>query len=203
MPDPTPAVPAAAPASPPAGEPPQTPALTSPAEPGAAQPTEDLATVKAKLEKSVQAEKNLRARLKEAEAAEARLKELEQKDLSETERLKTQLAELQAQATKATVEANRARAQVVAQAHGYEPQAAALWLENQQQTDWTEDGIKAALANAPAWVKAQQQPGVTTPVNNPGRQGGTLTLEQINQMTPEQIAANYEAVNAALRASKT
>lgn len=176
----------------------QTKMADSPAEGSQNPATEDLATVKAKYEKSVQAEKNLRARLKEAEAAETKLKEIEQASMTEAEKLKAQLAELQQFNAKATAEANRARAQVVAQQNGFLPDAAALWLESQNQTDWTPEGIAKMLTGAPAWVKAPEQAGVTTAAGNPARQGASLTREIIEKMSEAEINARWPEVQAVL-----
>jgi hypothetical protein len=170
---------------PPAGN--QPPATTPPAgdgQPPAQQETPEV--LRAKLEKSVQAEKNLRARLKEAETAEAKLKELQDKDLSEVERLKKELATKEKAAADAAAETRKLKVQVIAQANGFRPDAAALWLGTQQLSDESDDGIKAALAGAPDWVKATT--GTTTPPNNPTRQQTTLTKETLKKMSAQEIA---------------
>lgn len=143
--------------------------------------------LKAKLEKSVQAEKNLRARLKEAESAESELKKLKDKDLSEVERLKKELADKDKAVADAAAETRKMKVQVIAQANGFRPDAAALWLGTQQLADESDETIKAALKGAPDWVKAAQVT-TTTQANNPGRQGDgkTMSLAAFNLLTPQQ-----------------
>jgi hypothetical protein len=143
----------------------------SPADSGQqSQPNETPEVLRGKLEKSVQAEKNLRLKNKELEAAAEELKKLKDKDLSEVERLTKKLAEQEKAAADAAAETRKLKVQVIAQANGYRPDAAALWLGTQQLEDYSDDAIKTALGSAPDWVKAQQ--GTTTQANNPNRQGG-------------------------------
>ena len=178
------------PATPPAGDPGTPPAGTPPATPPAGneppQPTDTPEILRAKLDKSIQAEKNLRARLKEAETAEAELKKLKEKDLSEVERLKTQLAEKEKAATDAAARVQEMQIKVAAQAAGFDPELSALWLTKNPPSEFTEDAIKAALAKGPANLKIAA--GVTTPPNNPGRTGTTLTKEQLMKMSAQEIS---------------
>lgn len=155
--------------------------------------------LKGKLEKSIAAEKNLRERLRQAEAAEAELKKLKEKDLSEVERLKTQLAEKEKAATDAAAKVQEMQVKVAAQAAGFDPELSALWLAKNPPSEFTEDAIKAALAKGPANLKVVT--GTTTPPNNPGRQGTTLTKDQLLKMSAQEIARlDQKLVDAVLAA---
>ncbi len=160
----------------------------SPADSGQqSQQTETPEALRAKLEKSVQAEKNLRTRLKEAEAAEAEWKKHQESQLSEVERLKNQLAEKDKAATAAAARVQEMTVKLAAKSGGYDPELSALWLEKHPPEEWTDEAITAALAKGPANLKATPTT-TTTPANNPGRQGNgnTMTLAAFNQLTPQQ-----------------
>jgi hypothetical protein len=94
--------------------------------------------------------------------------------------LKKELATKEKAAADAAAETRKLKVQVIAQANGFRPDAAALWLGTQQLSDESDDGIKAALAGAPDWVKATT--GTTTPPNNPTRQQTTLTKETLKSL---------------------
>ena len=54
------------------------------------------------------------------------------------------------------------------------------------------------LVSEREWLKGNPAPASAGSPTNPTRPGGGLTLEQIRNMTPEQINANWDAVQLTL-----
>ncbi len=185
------------PGTPQAGNPPATPPAGN--EPPA--PDNSTEALQGKLAKSVAAEKNLRDRLKAAEAAEAELKTLKEKDLSEVERLKKEVAEKDQAATEAVARARRMQVRLKAQELGLIPDAAERMLDVGKLDD-SDDAITTALNDALKtypWLKAEK-PGVTTSPGNPAKSTTTLTKEQIAKMTPAEINERWADVQKVMAA---
>lgn len=185
-----------------AGDPPTSQADDTATPPAGSKPpaTDDsIEALQGKLAKSVQAEKNLRERLKAAEAAEAELKKLKDAELSEVERLKKDLADKEQAVTAATQRARAMQVRVKAAELGLIPEAAERMLDVSKLDD-SDETITAALNDALKtypWLKSNQ-PGVTTPAGAPGKSTTTLTKEQIETMTPQEINTRWSEVQQVL-----
>jgi hypothetical protein len=129
-----------------------------------------------------------------AEAAKNRvkLKEIEDKDKSEAQKLKEQNDQLVAQNRLFSV-------QVAAQKLGIvDPQAAALLLPADTPAEQIELRLTEMLAARP-WLKGV--PSVTTPPGNPPKQPtSALTMDQLKTMTTDEINARWAEVAPLLEA---
>lgn len=146
---------------------------------------------------------------KRATDAEAELQKIKDAQLSETERAKKEAADAQAKAQKleADYKAAIVRAEIAVLGTGLKivDADAAYRLIDQAAIQFDDQGkptnVKALLdqlvKDKPYLVA---QGGPTTPPNNPGRSGTTLTKEQIEKMTPAQINANWDEVQKVLAA---
>jgi hypothetical protein len=193
------------PATPPAGEPGTPPAGNPPSDPPKGQEPkvfdEDYV-------------KNLRDESagyrKRAREAEGELQKLKDAQLSETERAKKEAADAlaKAQRLESDLKAQSVRAEIAVLGSGLKivDADAAYRLIDQAAIQFDDTGrpsnVKALLDQL---VKDKpyliEKAGVTTPPNNPGRQGTTLTKEMLSKMTAEQIAKlDQKEVDAALAA---
>lgn len=124
---------------------------------------------------------------------------------TEAQRLTAQLAEAQKReattAARLREQALQLAVQAAAQKVGIVDAEVALALVRngiEFDGDGVPQGVEAALtalAQAKPFLKAQASGGSPT---NPPRAGATLTKEAISKMTPDQINANWPAVQAAL-----
>ena len=132
-------------------------------------------------------------------------KERQASEQTETQKLAAQLAEAQKRETtlaaKLREQALALQVQAAAQKVGIVDAEVALALVRsgiEFNDDGVPQGVEAALtalAQAKPFLKAQSGGGSPT---NPPRAGATLTKEAISKMTPDQINANWPAVQAAL-----
>lgn len=166
-------------------------------------------------ERAMQTIKTLRDEVKALKTARTEAeKKAEREKMTETERLNAQLAELQAKALAAETAANERelRLKVVTKAvkAGFQdPDDAWRMLDLAEVGENIDGALTDLLKNKPYLARASGTAsgggngasGNTPKISagNPASPGG-LTLDQIRQMTPEQIAARRKEVHDVLRA---
>ncbi len=135
----------------------------------------------------------------------AKLAAYEAEKLSETERLQKQAQEAASEAQAARDELKRARydaalAREAAKA-GVDPNLLTRLVEPEYSADGTPSNVGAAVAavlEAYPQLKPQVQTGNAT---NPGRVA-KLTMDDVKKMTPEQVNARWDEVQAAMKAGR-
>jgi small-conductance mechanosensitive channel len=146
-----------------------------------------------------------RTRLRELEE---RIRAFEAAQMSEAERLQKRAEEAERAAQEAARRLRertiRAEVRLAAQAAGIVDPEAAYRLLDLDQVQLDDDGEPV---NIPALIARlvkekpylQARPGGGSPAGNPGSgRPAVLSLEDVRRMTPEQINANWEAVQAAI-----
>lgn len=144
----------------------------------------------------------------------AKLKEIEDANLSATDKARRDADEAQAQAqqlqTKLQRKAIEAGVALEAATLKLADPKAAVRLMDVSRVQFDAEGEPTNLAAVltdtirlfPILVSNGQVSNVTTNQNNPARPGMTLTMDQIKQMTPAEINARWSEVEPVLAASK-
>lgn len=137
--------------------------------------------------------------------ASAKLATYEAEKLSETQRLQLQAQGAAAEAQAAREELRRARYDVAlagaAAKAGVDPGLLTRLVEPEYDAEGKPVNVGAAVAavlEAYPQLKPQAQAGNAT---NPGRVA-KLTVEEIKKMTPEQVNARWDEVQAAMKAGR-
>jgi hypothetical protein len=140
---------------------------------------------------------------KEAQDAKAKITAFEQEKMSEAEKLQATAKAAQDAANAARSELQQARAQVaIAQAaatHGVNPAKLAKLVTVEFDADGQPVGVEAAVAAVlNEWPELKPAAAAPTPgATNPQRTA-KLTLEQVKKMTPAEINARWDEVQAVL-----
>lgn len=139
-----------------------------------------------------------------AQGAEAKVTEFENAQKTETQRLKDEAAAAKAQVAEAKATAKQALANAeiarYAAQSGIDVSLAQRLVDVQFDADdkptGVEDAIKSLISNHPNLAA-----GYGNSAANPGRTS-KLTIDEIKRMTPEQVLARQDEVNAVLAAQR-
>jgi len=136
---------------------------------------------------------------------EGKVTGLETEKLTEAERLKAEAVAAKAQAQEAQAALRRARAEAVISKAAAKHQVDADLLSKLVTVEFGDDGQPAEIdAAVTALLKGHpylQAGAVSLNPTNPQRKGA-LTLADVRRMTPEQINADWDAVQVALKAGR-
>lgn len=143
-------------------------------------------------------QKLLNAANAEAAASRTKLKAIEDKEKTEAQKLK--------ESNDSLTQRNRLlEVQVTAQKLGIvDPEAAAALLPIDTPSDQIEAKLTEMLAARP-WLKGQPAaPTISTPAGNPPKTTTTLTMADVQKMTPAEINARWAEVQQVMQnAGKT
>ncbi|MFN7948374.1 MAG: hypothetical protein U0Z53_23685 [Blastocatellia bacterium] len=148
--------------------------------------------------------KNLRERLRAAEAAEAELKKIKDAELSEAERLKRDIEERDKQATAAAARLRSLQVQMQAQRLGIVDPEAAEKLIDWSKVEDSDEARAAALqelVRARPWLQQTSAPQApVTPASNPSRSSTSpVTFTKAQLQDRKFWEANRDAIMTAMR----
>ncbi len=166
----------------------------------------------ATIRKLRESEKLAKQYAKELESLRGQLKQHEEAKLSETERLRQRVAELQGESKAKAItiqeKVTKYSVMLAAQKLGIVDPEAAYKLLDPSDIEYDDDGepknieklLRSMLEKRP--YLAGGTGGSGNPTNPGGNKGSKLTMADIRKMTPEQINARWAEVQEAMKANQ-